>query len=614
MAFWNRPGRATAAFFGKTKGGGGSPYIDPLKQQRMDELARQRAEEEELNKQKFSNDELLKGLRNRMEGDKSRIKSLDFPVYKGEKQPSISASSQKAQRLREEMRGKPFPYARKSEKLLKGESHGMSEEQMQKLLDMISPKGEAKNQVLDRLQKQFGKNYGYEAERAAPLEGKIEKDLGRSRENAQGNLKRLNKELSLQEDINKQDIAKGFQKAGLLKHQRKSGLVNQLEEFGNQEHALKNLKNKAQRDTFEEERDFPARKIDIAARSLNRLTPEKAHPDYLKLRNQEIQRIINAYNTPHTSYQGQKVIDVQPETQQSFDFANSLNPKYKDVYHGQRKQLEKGLMNEGLGDKTYKKVPEAINPLLKNLDYLTKQQLKKSSKAIAGKHVRLGTYGSGAHKAETERDLRELMRTSQQEREGALSGVTKSEGDLASRKDQVALSKHKLMGLQGAQEFMHLLDKNKELNKAGWTKRANKQDEENQRLRDWYSQLSHSMAPGDTGEYNRLAKQYDTDLTSLFNVPQIYSENKNSLGVFKNKMGIPNAPYSNYLKQVDELEEAQKKLQANQMGNNSFLSNINARRQALAAAKAGPIGRSQVETINPGGNDFRRLFPSAVRA
>ncbi len=539
----------------------------------------------------LANEELAEKLRNRLMSDQAGLRNSNAVGYRGPVNAPISELTQRARLIKEQNAKKGAPYSKKIETLLKKEGTGFSPEQSRSLLNMIGREGTSENLASERLQKQFGKNYGYETERGERLKGKIGKDTTRSTENAAANFKKLNEEFADLENNHNIDIAKSFHKAGMQKTGRRNALIHQLEEYGTQEHALGNLKNKAQRDVYDEEYEIPYRKIAGAQKALNALGPETDHPDKTILRNRELQRIMNSYNTPHNNYKGQRVIGMQPETQEAFDEIKKLSPKYRDTYHSERKGLERSLMGNTLPNQAFSRIPGALDPLMKNLDYLTKQQLKKETKELAGKHVRLGTYGSGSHKAENERNLRNILQKVHQEREGALTGVTKSETNLVTNRDRTALSKHRLMSMLGNQEFGNILDKNKDKNKIGWDKRSSKQAQENAALRDWYSQMQHDMGGVNIEGYDNLAKQYDTDLTSLFNRPQTYNDKSKAFNVYKDTYRKMLSPDLTSRKQLEDYEEAQR--QAGLRGGDSNYqyrpSQSNLRSQAYAMARKTPV-------------------------
>lgn len=538
----------------------------------------------------LANEQLAEKLRNQIYRDQLALNSSNFPVYRGETSAPMSQLTEKARMLREEDRGKPLPYSKKIETLLKKEGTGFSPEQTSELLNILN-KGNTqdRNQVLERLNKQFGNNYGLESERIARLEGKLAKDTARSDQSAAANFNKLNQEFADVENRRNMDVARAFNDAGQQKGMRRNALIEQLEDFGNQEHALRNLQNKAKRDAFDEEVSMPQRKIVSATRGLNNLGPEDDHPSKTAIRNKELQRIQNAYNAPYLNYPGQRVVGMQPESIEAMNNAGSINPKFRDAYYAQRKGIEKHAMNNSLPDQVFNNIPGALDPLLNNLDHLSRQQLKKESKSIAGKHVRLGSYGSGSHKAETERTLRDILNRVRQEREGALSGVAKGEASLATRKEQTGLTKHKMMDLLGSQQFGNTLDQNRHLNDLGWTKRSNRQAEENEALKNWYAQMQHSMGGTDITGYENLAKQYDTDLSSLFKRPQNYNENANAFNQYRNASRQQlTDPASR--KQLEEWEEQQRRALMNGGYDPQYgYSPTNLKGQAYALARATPV-------------------------
>jgi hypothetical protein len=537
----------------------------------------------------LSNQQLSENLRNRIKADSLALKGSNYPTYKGQMVTPVSPLTEKAQALRQQNINKPLPYSNKVKTMLNKEATGFSPEQTRALLDMIGRGGRDQNEVMQRLEKQFGGNYGYEGERGARLQGKIGGDTTRSEENTLGNFKALNNEFKDVENRRNIDAARSFAEAGIDKSARRNAHINQLENFGNQDYGLRHLQNMARRDAFDEEVQMPYKKISSAANSLNSLGPEEDNPSMTELRNKELQRIQNAYNATYKSYPGERVVGMQPESQQAMNNALYLDPKYRDSYYADRKAIERNTLNNSLPNQVFNNIPEAADPLMKNLDHITQQQLKKQSKQIAGKHVRLGSFGSGSHKAETEKSLREILNRVRQEREGALTNVTKGETSLAARKEQTGLAKYKLMNMLGSQEFNNVLDRNRQLNDIGFNRRSHKQAEENSALREWYAQLQHSMAGANPGAYNNLAKQYSTDLSSLFNRPQAYNNNLQDYNQYRNNTSKSiTDPASR--RQLDEWEEQQRRAMMSggyspQYGG----THDNLRSQALALARATPV-------------------------
>lgn len=538
----------------------------------------------------LANEQLSDKLRNQIYRDQMALKSSNYPVYRGETSVPMSQLTEKARMLREQDRNKSAPYSKKIETLLKKEATGFSPDQTRTLLGILGQgSNKDQNQIMERLNKQFGQNYGYENPRAERLQDKLGRDISYSEKNAAANFNNLNREFADVETRRNMDVARAFHEAGAQKSMRRGALIDQLEDFGNQEHALRNLQNRAKRDSFDEEVQFPQRKIVSASRALNSLGAEDDHPSKTAIRNKELQRIQNAYNAPYLNYPGQRVIGMQPETIEAMNRTGSIDPKYRDAYYGEKKGIERHAMNNSLPDQAFNNIPAALNPLLNNLDEVTRQQLKKESKGIAGKHVRLGSYGSGSHKAETERSLREILNRVRQEREGALTGVTKGETSLATRKEQTGLTKHRMMDLLGSQQFGNTLDQNRRLNDLGWTKRSNKQAEENEALKNWYSQMQHSMGGTDITGYENLAKQYDTDLGSLFRKPQNYSENVRAFDQYRNASRQQlTDPASR--RQLEEWEEQQRRALMNGGYDPQYgYSPNNLRGQAFALARATPV-------------------------
>lgn len=461
---------------------------------------------------KSSNEELLDKLRNQIYMDQAGLANTNYVPYRGEMVAPLSPSTMRAQDLKDQWSKKGSPYSNKIETIAKRDIQGFSPSQQQALIEMLRRGTVSEDLASQRLGKQFGNNYGYESDREAALRGKIGKDINRRLDTSRNNLNNLSDELAILESRRGTSIADAFRNAGRAKEGRRNALSNQLEEFGNQERNFRNLQNQAKMDAFNEERTAPQRKITAAAQALARLGPvssgeyENMHPGRAAAVNAQLQKVNNFYNAPYTNYPGQRVVDIDPRTQQGYNLTYQFDPKYRDKFYNERKALEKGfLSNPNIATQTYNKIPGNLEPLMANLDYLTKQQMKQESREISGRHRRMGTYGSGVHKAETEKAMRNILGRVQSEREGALLGVAKNQGRLVGENEQNALNRYGQLSNLGTKEFTDKLDIYRNMVNSGNRQWANKQELENAKLQNWYDQLNHELP---IGENNQLAKKY----------------------------------------------------------------------------------------------------------
>jgi hypothetical protein len=509
-------------------------------------------------RERLANEELLNRLQQQIYADRGRLASGNQPVYKGKMISPMSSMTQNARAIREQYANK-IPKQGKIASLLQREAKGWTPEQTQGMLNMLKRGENSEQLVLNRLNKQFGKNFGYEADRGEKIRGKVGKDINQNLEMSKINLKNMGDEIKNLEEERSTKGIKSLQKQSGLKTARREALIKQLEDFGNQEHVLNNMKLQSDLDVFEEEKSAPFRKMDMATRAMGNIGPnEEMHPDKMQMENQLLQKINNAYNQPHQNYPGQRVVGLDTDTDASFNIAQQINPKYKDAYAPQRKAIEQDLLQNTLRDKLYNRIPEAVEPLMGNLDALAKRQLKAEAKGVGGHYARQGTYGSAAHKAATEQVLRDVMRRVQAEREGALLTGVKGQRDLIGQEEATDRNRYGLMADEGAREFGNILQQNERLNKEGWRKRANKQGEENQAMQSWYGQLANEwpiMNQGPSyrnvnmGPFEDLAKGYNTDLSGLFSQPALFSENEKAFNAYKNLENKKIKDYPSYLRQ-----------------------------------------------------------------
>lgn len=474
-----------------------------------------------------SNEELARRLRDQMYKDRANLSNQSYPSYRGETIPPMSVSTQNARKLRSLWDTKQAPYSNKINQVINRENKGFSDNQIQSLLNMLRRDGKSENLGVERLNKQFGNNFGYEQPRELNFRGKVGQDINRNLRNSENNIRDFSDQLGLVEGKRNAQIGGTLSQAGAIKKARREGHINQLEEFGNQEHAFRNLKNQANQNAFNEEVNAPYRKLQNTEQSLQGIDLDEMEPGKMGLENQQLQKIVNAYNQPYSPYPGKRVVEPTPQTEGGWGLTNRISPKYRDQNYNERKALEKRWVEgDNLATQTFNKIPEGMEPLMNNLDYLTREQLKKESKNIGGKHVRLGTYGSGAHKSETEKALREILNLSQGQREGIVLGTAKGKSSLVGGEEENALKKYEQMAGLGGQEFMNVLGGHKNLVNQGNKKWANEQEEENERLRAWHNQINFET-PMVKGQYNLGNSGYQSPLSTT--TPVIPTTNLNEL-------------------------------------------------------------------------------------
>lgn len=505
--------------------------------------------------QKLANEELLRNLQQQIYIDQARLAGSNYPIYQGKKVAPLSDLTQNARTMRAQYAGK-VPKQGKIEALLKQEAKGFSPEQMQNMLDVIRRGDTSERLVLDRLQKEFGKNFGYSAGRENRLKGKIGKDIEHDLKMSASNLQNISDELAQLEGKRTTVGVNALQKAAVLKGMGRESLMGQLENFGNQKHAFDNLKIRADRDAFEEEAMAPYRKINKANAALAGIDAEEMHPDKAKVNNALLQKVQNAYNAPYAAYPGSRVVPMNPEVEESFRLTQQISPKYKDVYAQERKNIERNLLENPVSTQIYNKLPETVEPLMLNLDKLSKRQFKKIAGDVSGQFARQGTYGSGAHMGALEKALREAAHNVQAEKEGALLSGLKGQRQLVAHNEENALNKYGLMAEEGAKELGSLLDKYNRKNKTGWEKTQNEQGKENEAIQAWYGQTAsewpklQNAISGSAYDaafpqgrndvvgpfaQSAMAKGYGENLAELFKQPALFDENEKAYNAYQQK-------------------------------------------------------------------------------
>lgn len=501
--------------------------------------------------QRLANGQLLEKLQKQRYVDQAQLATTRPAAYPGKTIAPMSDLKQNERTLRAQYSGKQ-PKGKKIENLLRKESQGFSPEQRQNLIQLITGGDRAKDLAAERMQKTFGRNFGYSPERENRLAGKLDKDINNNLDITNANLNKTEEELRLAEDTNNLKNIEALKHAGVLKGARREAHFNQLGEFGNQKHAYDNLKLQSERDAFNEQAGAPYKKLAGSQAALAGVDVDDPHPDRAKLQNNILQDINNAYNTPYQAYPGQRVASLDPEVESSYRLAQQISPKYKDEFAGDRKGIEQGFQDNNLATQVFNKLPGAVESGMGNLDQVLKRQLKQISKDVGGHYVRQGTYGSGAHKAAVEKAFREAIRLGGQEKEGVVQGGIRSQQDLLKREAENERAKYGQMNQQGAQEFGTLLDKLKNKNTLGWEKTQNEQGKENQALQAWYGQVNNEFPTlqrmrGEQG-YNEglgvgrenasapwmtASKQYGTNFQDLFRQPQLFDEENKAYNAYR---------------------------------------------------------------------------------
>ena len=253
----------------------------------------------------------------------------------------------------------------------------------------------------------------------------------------------------------------------------------------------------ANRGTFDREVQEPYRKINLLegliGRHGGRVDEDDESPsaDSIHSSNRRIlEQGKRAYEAITPTYPGQLVAGLNGDIDASHSLAERLSPNYRDNFYDERKALRRDLIGrENIGTRAVNSLPEQIAPREENLDYETKQLIKKAHGRINADNVARGVYGSQAHIGEMERAAREIIASSHNNRSNLFqSGL----GDNLKRfniNDRNDINRLESLSKFGSNEYNEILGKIKGLNESGTNKWANEQSKLNSDYNNYEDEL-----------------------------------------------------------------------------------------------------------------------------
>lgn len=460
--------------------------------------------------------------------DRARLASTNYPLYRGPTSAPMSSLAQNARQLKEGWQQRPAPFSQKIETVLNRGNRGLSPESMQGLLETLKQgqRGFTQNAILGALQNQFGGAYNPRTER---FTRKGEKDINKGSLEAAEKLREVSKLNENLEQSRNQQIIKALQGFQQNKQGRREGLVSNLEQLGNQQHAYTNMLNKAQQAQFNQEVQNPQKKIEMLERALEPHRTrgnEPIHPDLHKPISQEITNALKAYGVDIAKpvgewektkiepapYRGELVAPIPDEIKVAQSILERINPKFREAGYEERKNLVRGFLeNENIGNRTIQNIPPVVRERINQLELQAKQKLNKDMAAINNEYIRLGQYGSPQHIAAAERRARELNKSVIEQENALYEHALKNQLQFGHTGEINNLKKLNQLGAQGQQEYVNMLQNIQDVNKRGSTKWRNKQGEneeayknyQNERLWEWphmrnavRNETQHEIFPG----------------------------------------------------------------------------------------------------------------------
>ena len=482
-------------------------------------------------------EELLEQGYRKLAQDKARMGGLNYPAYKGETLAPMSDLTQRARGLQEYYSGRPAPYSGKISSVLSRQT-GLGEDRTSGLLSGIGNRQrDYGSSLLGNLQKEFRSSYTPRVER---FRQKSEKDIGRGLGEFRGRLGDINTLSRNLDQSSNQATAKALQGLSGQKQARRNLLIDNLEQFGSQKHALANLKNQADRASFDAEVNDPYDKANKLEQVLNNANNQMQsggiHRDLEQSMANQINQAMSAYNTPYQKYPGKLIADSNAELNTSQDLMGRLSPKFRDSFYPERKELTNQLTGpNSVSQGAMDKVPESIQGQIDQLEYAGGKRLKSDLGRLANKYTRLGQYGSPGHMSAAEERAREINQSILEQRNKLTEGGLKNQLQMQHQSNIGDIKQLGMLGELGQQEFGDSIKTIRDLNRLGSTKWQNKQAEneelyknfQNEAMWMWPHMKGQAMK---SGRYGALADVFNTmqnnniSLENLANLNTNYQE------------------------------------------------------------------------------------------
>ncbi len=354
--------------------------------------------------------ELQDLARKRALEDSIKLSNVGYTPYPGRTLSPMSALTQRAQALEERRLKKGIPYNKSLDILANKQTEGISQDDLQNLLDSLANKHQRFNRNITgkRLHKQFGQSFDpYEDK----YYNKFDKDTNLRLADTAVDLDSLNNEVKNLEKSNRYRSAfSGLTNSSLNKQARHKALVGTLNEYGTQKHGINNLNLTAEQARFEAERNNPRERIANLQRALSGFDIEEEHPDLLQHNASQLGKAISSYDMKTPGYYGKLMEPINADLATSYGLAESISPSYQDKNYMARKNLRKSIVNDPstIGNFIQTKLPGNLNSKFALLDQEAKQKAKADMASLNAKYIKQGMYGGQSHIKEASDRMREL--------------------------------------------------------------------------------------------------------------------------------------------------------------------------------------------------------------
>lgn len=523
----------------------------------------------------LSLEELIEEGYKRIARDRARLSGTNYPAYKGKMIAPMSDLTQRARGLQEKFASKAAPFQKKIESVLSRKNAGISDDDIAKQLEFIKQgqQGYSQNNILGKLQKRFGA--AYDQNRAAGFNQKLGKDTDRGLAELGSNLRNIGGLSANLDRTRNQQTAKALQELQAQKQGRRGDLVNSLQQFGSQKHALANMKSQASRNQFDQEVNAPYRKIDSLQQMLDTMSRGMEggdiHPDLEQSKFSELQKAIGLYDGTKGPYTGQLIADATPEMEVSQQLLGNLNPNFRDSMYDKRKNAVKNLLGkESISKAVLERLPENIKGTVGQLEYAGKKRLKQDLSGIAQKYIKLGQHNSPQHIKTAEERAREINQAMLEQRNRLLEGTLKNDLTQQHQSDIGMLKDLDIQGLQGQREFGDVMGNIRSLNQLGTTKWKNNQAD-NEELYKNYSNEANWELPhmrrvaeqrGKQGAFSDIfsgMQERNISLDNLANLNTNYSEMEKERDRYRGELDTEKKRYQGQLDNLQKIIDTQKR-------------------------------------------------------
>lgn len=354
--------------------------------------------------------ELQDLAKKRLLEDRIKLSGTNYSPYPGKTVSPMSALTQRAEALEERRARKGVPYGKSLDILANKESEGITQPDLQLLLDTLSNKHRGLNQNITgrRLDKQFGAAFDPYRDK---YNSKFQKDTGLRLNDAAVDLDSLNNEVKNHEKSNRyRNAFSALTNSSLSKQARHNQLTGSLRELGTQKHEINNRGLTAEQARFNAERREPYERLANLQRAAGGINMEEEHPDVLQHNASQLQKALSAYDMKTPTYQGKLAEPINADLATSYSLLENISPKYQDKNYATRKQLRKSIVNDPntIGKFIHNKLPGNLDPKFALLDQEAKQKAKADMTALNAKYIKQGTYGSQEHMQTAANRMREL--------------------------------------------------------------------------------------------------------------------------------------------------------------------------------------------------------------